>query len=166
MVMKTRARLEIGVSQSPGDDGLCYATSWYVNNNLQLSFTDSDRLPPVVSIDLDFPATVKIVLDGQSIENKVFSLDVNQVTLYIGNVKFKLTEKQAEQLFNEQMHYSTEEDIKQGVEIKFSANDPLQWILDCFKGDMIATFLTQEESLHSGVSLGIENEFRILYSQK
>lgn len=166
MVMINKAKLEIGVSQTPGDDGNYIATAWYVNDKLQLSFSESENLPPVINLELDFPATIKIVLSGESIENKVFSLDVDKVTLYIGNIKFKLTEKQAEDLFNEQMYYSTEQDIEKGIELKFTSADPLQLLLDCCRDDMIQTFLTEEEILHSGVSMPIENEFRRMYSQK
>jgi len=166
MAMNNKARLEIGVSQSPGVDGCHIATSWYVNDKLQLSYTEHEDLPPVVNLDLEFPAIIKIVLSGQSTQYKVFSLDTSNVTLYIGDVKFKLTESQAENLFNEQMHYSTEQDIKKGIELKFTNSDPLQWILDCSRDDMIMTFLTQEESLHSGVSMPIENEFQRMYSKK
>lgn len=166
MAMNNKARLEIGVSQSPGVDGCHIATAWYVNDKLQLSYTEHEDLPPVVNLDLEFPAIIKVVLSGPSTELKVFSLSTDKVTLYIGNVKFALSEKQAENLFNEQMHYSTEQDIEKGIELKFTNSDPLQWIMDCFKDDMISTFLTQEESLHSGVSMPIENEFRRMYSKK
>ena len=144
--MINKAKLEIGVSQTPGNDGNYIATAWYVNDKLQLSFSESENLPPVINLELDFPATIKIVLSGKSIENKVFSLDVDKVTLYIGNIKFKLTEKQAEDLFNEQMYYSTEQDIEKGIELKFTSADPLQLLLDCSRDDMIQTFLTEEDS--------------------
>tara|TARA_R110000822_G_scaffold231944_2_gene363790 strand:- start:22 stop:552 length:531 start_codon:yes stop_codon:yes gene_type:complete len=168
--MKNNTRLEIGVSQSLGVDGNYIATSWYVNNKLQLSFTERESLPSVISLDLYFPATVKVVFDGMSVEKKTFSIDTDSITLYEGKTKFKLTERQAQALLDlngQKMHYSTEEDIRQGINLKFTNTDPNGWILDCFKKDMILDYLfTEQELLLTGVSQGVELNFRQMYLRK
>tara|TARA_R110000772_G_scaffold268446_2_gene395538 strand:+ start:1505 stop:2041 length:537 start_codon:yes stop_codon:yes gene_type:complete len=167
--MKNNTRLEIGVSQSLGVDGNYIATTWYVNNKLQLSFTERESLPSVISLDLYFPATVTVVFDGMSVEKKTFSIDTDSITLYEGNTKFKLTEKQAQALLDlngQKMHYSTEEDIRQGINLKFTNTDPNGWILDCFKEDMIYRSVTEQELLLTGVSQSVELNFKQMYIRK
>jgi hypothetical protein len=162
--MKNNTRLEIGVAQSVGVDGNYLATSWYVNNKLQLSFTERESLPSVISLDLYFPATVKVVFNGMSRALKTFSIDIDNITLYEGNTKFKLTEKQAQDLFNQQMYYSTEQDIEKGIELKFTNTNLNGWILDCFKEDMILSHLTEQEMLLTGVSQSIKLHFEQMYT--
>jgi hypothetical protein len=95
---------------------------------------------------------------------KTFSIDIDNITLYEGNTKFKLTEKQAQDLFNQQMYYSTEQDIEKGIELKFTNTNLNGWILDCFKEDMILSHLTEQEMLLTGVSQSIKLHFEQMYT--
>lgn len=162
--MKKKVIFEVQVEQAPDRNNLYFATKWYVDDVLKISSSQTEPLPSTVSLELELPCKVRIFLEGQSNTDKRFSIIPENVCFYVGKLKYPLTPLEAEEIFNNQIHYTTEEDVNNSINLNFKFDDPLKWRLD--QNSLNLGYLTPEQREVHGITLGASVLFQFVYDQR